>query len=340
MKKNEKGSSGANEAKPHKTRAKGEVQVAKPRKKKAATTAPEADAWAATRAAAADRINTLTTAECMRLFERGVHPSAFVLEIDAHPDIAEFERKAGGDVLFSMGATLRENGTSSIVSMDANVLGTERDGHVVIHAIHTAKSQQGGKLPELKPLSEIKARFQRNSYAASISIEGLATTQLDRTDITMRDILDGFMLAHRGLSLSELNKRYTYAAASRIMGVMLTVAPYVSSEKGRMTDWPGWPGDVAERHLGRHPALDVSTKKMHVQHAKGYYGIGRGQRLLPESDYAEIKVNDEADPRETVALLQSALSEANLPSRAEAAILAAIETLTVKRGKVYANEEQ
>lgn len=320
------------------TRAKSSAH--KPRDIKATKPTEPVDAWKATRALVAERINLLTTADCMRLFTRGVHPGALVLEINACPDLAEFERTYGGTVQFVMGARLTEDSSSTTNQMCANVVGVERDGHVAFHAIHQVKWQRGEnrELPELKPLAELKPRFQQNRYAMSVSLEGLAVTQLDRTDITMKDILDGFLIAHRGLRMTELTKRYTYTTAQRISYLLNVAAPYVSEEDGRMKDWHGWP-DTAERTGPAHHALEKTAKEMHKAHAKGHYGIGRGLRLIPKSDYEDIEVRRSPETRETVALLQEALKATNLPSEAETRILAAIETLTVKRGKVYNSED-
>lgn len=293
------------------------------------------DKWQVTRAAVAAKINSLTTADCMRLFDRTVHHSALVLTITACPDVADFAYSFGSDVQFTMGARLREEGTGASVGMVGTVIGVERDGYVTIHAITQCNWQRGENhnLPELKPLAEMKTRFLQNSFAMSVSLEGLATTQLDRTDITMRDILDGFMLAHRGLTPNEIRRRYTHIASNKVNNLIAIVSPYMSPEDGRNPEWHGWSDVPVDKDRPKHPSIWRKPKEVREQNARGYYGTGHGQRLLEASEFEGLKVNEKADTRETLALLHSALKAVNLPMCAERDILAAIETLTVKRAK-------
>jgi len=105
---------------------------------------------------------------------------------------------------------------------------------------------------------------------------------------------------------------------------------------GRNPAWSGWPDmppfGIPERKTG----LPYSKKTAREQHALGRYG--NRLPLVEASEYEDRKVNEDAETRETLALLDAALDCVNLPKEAERRIVAAIETLTVKRGKVYANQ--
>lgn len=304
----------------------------------AETAAPE-DPWSKARDLAAKRIDLLTTAECLRLLTRHAHPSTLVYEITPCPEVAEFKTISGGDTLFVMGARTQEitpgvNGSS--VAMICGVISSYND-HVGIHAIDPCHWDKGERhdLPALVPLSEMEARFRQNPYAMSVSIEGLAGVQLERTDITMRDVLDGFMLAHRGLTPNEINRRYDWHTARRITAIMSLVGAHTTVEEGRNLDWHGWADVPVDRQRKREKEGGRSLKDVHERHARGRYGSG--DRLALEEEYLDIQVVEGAEARETVHLLRRALNAVNLPMEAEQRILEAIETLTVPRGKVYDN---
>lgn len=297
------------------------------------------DPWARERALVAERLGELTTADAMRLFTAQTHPRALLLDVRACPDVAEFKPGFADEVVFTMGAVLKEHASSTTGVMAATATGVVRGERATFHALHQVNWDSGDRhdLPLLIPIAEIETRFRQNQYAMSVSLEGLAGVQLDRTRTTMRDILDGFMLAHRGLTVTEVNRRYDGPTAKRINGVMAACMPYTPAEDGRNPDWHGWADMPVDKTRRRSNGLRTSAKDAQARHAKGLYGTGG--YIIPRDEYEKLKVNPKAETRETLALLKRVLGSTNLPTEAEHLVLSAMETLVVQRGKGYASRD-
>lgn len=299
-----------------------------------APTAPT-DHWIDARAMVVERIGRLSSADWMRLSSRRIHPSALTLEVQACPEVAEFRLKTGGEISFIMGATVHEETYSLMIGSPAAVVGTIIGTHVGIHSIEQCPwdTRKRPSLPMIPLLSSTMPAARQNPYAISVSIDGLDRVQLGRTDVTMKDVLDGFLLAHRGMVSAELDRRYEPRAASRIISVMAAVDPIHDALEGRNPQWHGWEGVTVQPVQGSDDPKTL--KAVHAEHARGRYG--NGMRLLTDDDHADVATVADAHTGETVALLRRALRAINLPRKAQQDIEAAIETLTIKRGKKYAN---